>query len=172
MTLKAAAKLPRRVNTDGDLAAASRVAEQMHRELEGLIAQREKLEEDYPLLSDPGIVVDDAPAGLLPHYDKLTFRITTLQRELLNWSNTAAAVVLKQIDARHKSGELVSMSSVSRYLNAAYQLLQKYTDPRFQGIAERDAGALFQVFVAENPGALLEAKANLREDTPGRELEE
>ncbi|WP_165953368.1 hypothetical protein [Deinococcus sp. S9] len=170
MTLaRPTSKLPRRIQTDTDLAAATRVAEGMHAELDDLLRRRRELEEKYPILTDPGEDADELPEGLQAHYDKLVFRIGGLQRELLAWSNTASQVVLKQIEARHKSGELVSVSSVATYLNTMMLLIKKYADRRYLQQAERDARQAFQTFVQANPAALLEAGAQAREQ---QELED
>lgn len=164
MTLtRPAARLPRRVSTDADLAAATEVAEGMHAELRELLDRRRILETKYPGLLDPGESDEDLPDGVGTAYDKLAYRIATLQRELLQWAGTAAQVVVKQIEARQKTGELVTVGSAAIYLNEMAQLIRKYADPKFKALAERDARAALQRFMQANPAALLEAGAQARE---------
>lgn len=165
MTLAKVAKQGRRISTDADLAMATEVAAGMKAELDDLIERRTTLEKTYEVLVDPGSsLTNELPEGLQAHHDKIVFRINSLQRELLGWAGLSSQAVLRQIDARHKSGELVKVDSVARYLNATQIMTRKYVDPRFKAQFEAESRALFQQFLQENPAAILEAGAQRREE--------
>jgi hypothetical protein len=150
------------ITTGDENAVADAVFQRAADEIEELYARQREMEKKYPGLIDVQYA-KSVPEAALPMYLSLIKRQEVLRKDIHLYSKEKQVTLLRQQEARQKSGELVPAWSVAEFLVRMSKITQKYARPEMMAALRQELKGVQDEFMQQNPAAVLERGAQINE---------